>query len=76
VNGREHASLGLGACAKHWNERAVGRCGECGEGFCGECLVPPVRKRQPTRCIECALIAAGIRVRGAHRSNPRGASSW
>ena len=76
MNGRDHATLGLGACAKHWNERAVGRCDECGEPFCGECLVPPVRRRQPTRCIECALIAAGVRTRGARRSNPRGPSSW
>jgi hypothetical protein len=39
----------MGACAKHFTERAVGRCGGCGELFCSECLVPPTRKRMPTR---------------------------
>jgi hypothetical protein len=60
----------VGTCAKHWNERAAGRCDDCRELWCAECLVPPARKRQPTRCIDCALIAAGIRTKGARRSAP------
>jgi hypothetical protein len=53
----------VGTCAKHWNERATGRCDDCGELWCADCLVPPARRRQPTRCIDCALIAAGVRTR-------------
>jgi hypothetical protein len=59
----------LGACAKHLAERAVARCDDCGDVWCAECLVPPNRKRQPTRCIECALVAAGVRAPGSRRGN-------
>ena len=60
----------VGTCAKHWSERATGRCKDCAKLWCADCLVPPTRKRQPTRCIDCALVAAGIRVRGARRAAP------
>lgn len=69
--GSSEPTAGLvGTCAKHWNERATGRCDDCGELWCADCLVPPTRKRQPTRCIDCALVAAGIRARGARRGAP------
>jgi B-box zinc finger len=69
--GSSEPTAGLvGTCAKHWNERATGRCEDCGELWCTDCLVPPTRKRQPTRCIDCALVAAGIRARGARRAAP------
>ncbi len=55
-------------CAKHFLQRAVGRCDDCGASFCGDCLVPPARKRQPTRCIDCALIAGGVRAPGPRYS--------
>jgi len=58
----------VGACAKHFTERAAGRCADCGDLFCGECLVPPTRKRMPIRCVECALVAAGVRAPGQKRS--------
>lgn len=61
------AGVNVGACAKHVTERATARCDDCGVLWCGDCIVPPVRKRQPTRCIGCALIAAGVRAPG-----PRG----
>jgi hypothetical protein len=64
-----HNGAYLGACAKHFAARAVGKCDDCGELWCSQCLVPPSRKRQPTRCIECALVAAGVRARGVRRSN-------
>jgi len=54
----------LGACTKHFGEPAVSVCEDCGQGFCGQCLVPPTRKRQPLRCIDCALVAAGVRAPG------------
>jgi hypothetical protein len=63
VNAKQQPAS-AGTCAKHWSERAAGRCEDCGEEWCAECLVPPVRKRQPLRCIECALIAGGVRSRG------------
>ena len=59
----------LGACAKHFAARAVGKCDDCGELWCSQCLVPTSRKRQPTRCIECALVAAGVRAPGPRRNN-------
>jgi hypothetical protein len=57
----------LGACAKHFTERAVDRCADCGELFCAGCLVPPTRKRMPVRCVGCALVAAGVRAPGGKR---------
>lgn len=54
----------LGACAKHFAARAVGKCEDCGELWCSQCLVPTTRKRQPIRCIDCALVAAGVRAPG------------
>ena len=58
----------LGACAKHFAARAVGQCDDCGELWCSQCLVPTTRKRQPTRCIDCALVAAGVRAPGPRRA--------
>jgi hypothetical protein len=58
----------LGACAKHFAARAVGTCDDCGELWCAQCFVPKVRKRQPNRCVDCALVAAGVRARGSRRS--------
>ncbi len=62
----------VGVCAKHFTERAVGRCDDCGELFCNECLVPPLRKRMPTRCVSCALVAAGVRAPGNRRQGIAG----
>lgn len=62
----------VGVCAKHYTERAVGRCDDCGELFCTECLVPPLRKRMPTRCVACALVAAGVRAPGNRRAGITG----
>ena len=59
----------LGACSKHFAERAVVRCDDCGELWCAECVAPAVRKRQPTRCIACALVAAGVRAPGPRRTS-------
>jgi hypothetical protein len=70
VGGSESSAGLVGTCAKHWSERATARCEDCGELRCADRLVPPTGKRQPTRCIDCALIAAGIRTRGARRAAP------
>ncbi|MFA5884882.1 MAG: hypothetical protein WDA60_13600 [Acidimicrobiia bacterium] len=58
----------LGTCNKHYAERAVAQCHDCGLFWCADCLVPPVSKRQPLRCVECALIAAGVRTKGPRRN--------
>ena len=56
-------------CIKHWSERAVAQCHDCQNFWCADCLVPPLKKSQPLRCIESALVAAGIRGKGP-RSQP------
>ena len=58
----------LGACVNHFAARAVSQCEDCGELYCHQCIVPPSRKKQPTRCVECALIAAGVRAPGGRRN--------
>ena len=57
----------LETCVKHWAERAAGRCEGCGEAFCRPCLVPPLRPEKPTLCVECALVAGGVRAKGPRR---------
>jgi uncharacterized Zn finger protein len=59
----------LGACAKHLAERASAKCEDCGDVWCDDCLVPKTRKRQPVRCIDCALVAAGVRLPGSRRTS-------
>jgi hypothetical protein len=63
VNAKRTTSDPVGACAKHWSVLAAGQCDDCGELWCSDCLVPPDRKRAPTRCVGCALVAAGVRTR-------------
>lgn len=63
----DHAVF-LGTCSKHYAERAVAQCNDCGEVWCTDCLVPPVSKRQPLRCVGCALVAAGVRAKGPRRN--------
>ncbi|HZP27780.1 MAG TPA: B-box zinc finger protein [Acidimicrobiia bacterium] len=53
-----------GACTKHWTERATFVCDDCGQMWCNLCFVPPSRKRGPRRCIDCALIAGGVKMKG------------
>ncbi len=66
--GSEQPGAYLGACTKHFAEPAVARCEDCDELWCSDCLVPKTRKRQPTRCIDCALVAAGVRAPGPRRN--------
>ena len=55
--------------------RATFTCDDCGESWCNDCLVPPVRKRAPTRCISCALIAGGVKMRGNANRGPMNMNS-
>ena len=57
-----------GACTKHWTERATFVCDDCGQMWCDTCRVPPARKRGTVRCVECALIAGGVKMRGPARN--------
>ncbi len=61
-NHKRHTLVGVDSTAHFY------RCDDCGELWCSQCLVPTTRKRQPTRCIECALVAAGVRAPGARRT--------
>ena len=57
----------LGTCNKHYAERAVAECHDCERFWCADCLVPPVSKSQPLRCVGCSLVAGGVRARGPRR---------
>src|SRR5262249_9245824 len=57
----------LGTCNKPYAARAVAQCHACERFWCADCLVPPVSKSQPLRCVECALIAGGVRAKGMRR---------
>jgi len=50
-------------CTKHTFEEPAATCDDCGDSWCDRCLVPKHRPDAPTRCVECALVAAGIRHR-------------
>ena len=52
-------------CVRHQFEEAVDRCRVCDEPFCTECLVYAFGAEHPPYCVNCALSAAGVRVRGA-----------
>jgi hypothetical protein len=52
-------------CVRHQFEAAVDRCRVCDEPFCTECLVYAFGADHPPYCVNCALSAAGVRVRGA-----------
>lgn len=54
-------------CTKHVYEDVAGVCHDCGEPWCRECLLPPAGNRAVLRCVECALVAAGIRPRKLRR---------
>jgi hypothetical protein len=56
-----------GTCTKHWTERAAFVCDDCGLAWCSLCYVPPSRRRGPRRCIDCALIAGGVKTKGHTR---------
>lgn len=62
--GATHGIGGTGSCVRHVGTAADGACHDCGETWCAECLVPPTSRRQPLRCVACALVAAGVRPRG------------
>jgi hypothetical protein len=53
----------MNSCAKHTGAFATGLCGECGHGFCEECLVFPFGPSKPAMCIACALAFSGVRGR-------------
>ncbi len=50
-------------CTRHPFEVAEAICEQCGEDFCGECLVYVHGQTRPPFCIPCALVLGGIRHR-------------
>lgn len=60
-----------GKCRKHWYQDAVSRCPDCGESFCSECLALPLRDGDVRRCVDCALVVAGVRHRPKRRRRVR-----
>jgi hypothetical protein len=50
-----------GRCFVHNFEVAEGRCRNCGNEFCNECLVYAFGATKPPYCVACALAAAGVR---------------
>ncbi|HEY2427610.1 MAG TPA: hypothetical protein VGI06_01675 [Acidimicrobiales bacterium] len=50
-----------GRCEKHAFDPAVDICSKCGQARCGDCLVYPFGPKKPPFCINCALVAGGIR---------------
>ena len=37
------------------------QCRTCGELFCADCLIHALGRKQPPFCMQCALVAGGIR---------------
>jgi hypothetical protein len=48
-------------CIRHPFESSESACRNCGNGFCGECLVYAFGPDKPPYCVPCALAAAGVR---------------
>jgi hypothetical protein len=57
AGGERHSSR----CNVHPFESGEGSCGQCREQYCGECLVYPFGAHKAPLCINCALVAGGIR---------------
>lgn len=53
-------------CTKHIFEIAATQCRACRGMFCEECLVWTHGPKQPPMCIQCALVAGGVRRTGRH----------
>ena len=51
----------MAACGKHQFETAEGQCRVCKGLFCADCLVHALGPKQPPFCLNCALVAGGIR---------------
>jgi len=51
----------MASCVKHQFETAQGQCRTCGELFCADCLIHALGPKQPPFCMQCALVAGGIR---------------
>jgi len=50
-----------GQCEKHPFDEAAGTCRKCKGNWCADCLVYPFGPRKAPFCVNCALVAAGIR---------------
>jgi len=55
----------MNQCAKHASAVVAGQCGQCGHGFCEDCLVFPFGPAKAPMCLGCAMSFAGVRHRNA-----------
>lgn len=60
-----NAPISARQCVRHQFEPAIDRCRTCDETYCVECLVYALGPDQPPFCMNCALVAGGIRKRGS-----------
>jgi hypothetical protein len=60
-----HAPISSAQCVRHQFEPAADRCRTCDQTYCVECLVYALGPDQPPFCMNCALVAGGIRRRGS-----------
>ncbi len=56
-------------CTEHHHRQAVGACRSCHADFCADCLVFSFGDLRPPYCIDCALVASGVRPVPGH-TNP------
>ncbi|MDQ1533712.1 MAG: hypothetical protein QOF28_1473, partial [Actinomycetota bacterium] len=58
----------LALCLRHRGVLTRQRCASCHEPACAECLVAPRRRRGKPICVECAILASGVRKRRRNRA--------
>lgn len=58
----------LALCLRHRGVLTRQRCASCHEPACAECLVAPRRRRGKPICVECAILASGVRKRRRNRT--------
>lgn len=66
----------MASCAKHQFETAQGQCRTCGDLFCDDCLIFALGPKQPPFCMNCALVAGGIRRAPKVKKQKRGLFSF
>ncbi len=57
-------------CTEHEHRPATGVCRSCQAEFCGDCLVFSFGDLRPPYCIDCALVASGVRTAPATTTPP------
>ncbi|MCZ7531252.1 MAG: hypothetical protein M5U31_13510 [Acidimicrobiia bacterium] len=59
-------------CIRHRHRFSSTRCSRCGGPFCDDCLIQVGSSSRPrTLCVDCALLAGGVRVSRRRRASQR-----